>query len=45
MAAGDPLCPALSPDGLRWEHTPGPIFRFQLRPGTADLGPVAMRSR
>jgi hypothetical protein len=29
-----------SPDGLRWEHTPEPVFRFHPRPGTSDLGPV-----
>ncbi len=29
-----------SPDGLRWTHTPEPLFRFHPRPGTADMGPV-----
>jgi hypothetical protein len=31
---------ATSPDGLRWTHTPEPVFRHHPRPGTADLGPV-----
>jgi hypothetical protein len=31
---------ATSPDGLRWTHTPEPIFRHHPRPGTDDLGPV-----
>ena len=31
---------ATSPDGLRWTHTPEPIFRYHPRPGTGDLGPV-----
>ncbi len=31
---------ATSPDGLRWRHTPEPVFRFHPRPGTGDLGPV-----
>ena len=31
---------ATSPDGLNWTHTPEPVFRFQPRPGTKDLGPV-----
>ncbi|MEO8128876.1 MAG: hypothetical protein ABI822_17365 [Bryobacteraceae bacterium] len=29
-----------SPDGLRWTHTPEPVFRYHPRPGTSDLGPV-----
>jgi hypothetical protein len=29
-----------SPDGLRWTHTPDPVFRFHPRPGTNDLGPI-----
>ena len=29
-----------SPDGLRWTHTPEPVFRYHPRPGTNDLGPV-----
>jgi hypothetical protein len=31
---------ATSPDGLRWAHTPEPVFHFHPRPGTDDLGPV-----
>jgi len=31
---------AVSPDGLRWTHSPDPVFRFHPRPGTDDLGPV-----
>lgn len=31
---------ATSPDGVRWEHTPVPLFRYHPRPGTDDLGPV-----
>ena len=31
---------ATSPDGLRWEHSPDPLFRYHPRPGTGDLGPV-----
>jgi len=31
---------AVSPDGLRWTHTPEPVFRFHPRPGSDDLGPV-----
>ncbi|HNZ38551.1 MAG TPA: hypothetical protein PKN69_03375 [Candidatus Latescibacteria bacterium] len=31
---------ATSPDGLNWEHTPEPVFRFHPRPGRNDLGPV-----
>lgn len=29
-----------SPDGLRWTHSPDPVFRYHPRPGTNDLGPV-----
>jgi len=29
-----------SPDGLRWTHTPEPVFHFHPRKGTNDLGPV-----
>jgi len=29
-----------SPDGLRWTHTPEPVFHFHPRKGTSDLGPV-----
>ena len=29
-----------SPDGLRWTHTPEPVFHFHPRKGTHDLGPV-----
>jgi hypothetical protein len=29
-----------SPDGLRWTHTPEPVFHFHPRPNTQDLGPV-----
>lgn len=29
-----------SPDGLRWTHTPDPVFRYHPRPGSNDLGPV-----
>ncbi len=29
-----------SPDGLRWTHTPKPVFHYHPRPGTSDLGPV-----
>jgi hypothetical protein len=29
-----------SPDGLRWTHTPEPVFRFHPRKGSHDLGPV-----
>ena len=31
---------ATSLDGLRWFHTPEPVFHFHPRPGTDDLGPV-----
>jgi len=31
---------AASPDGLRWRHTPEPVFHQCPRPGTSDLGPV-----
>ncbi|UCH35216.1 MAG: hypothetical protein JSV65_02365 [Armatimonadota bacterium] len=31
---------AVSGDGLRWTHTPEPVFRFHPRPGSDDLGPV-----
>ncbi|MFH1567507.1 MAG: hypothetical protein ABIL09_05845 [Gemmatimonadota bacterium] len=31
---------ATSPDGLRWSHSPEPVFRYHPRPGTGDLGPV-----
>jgi hypothetical protein len=27
-------------DGLRWTHTPEPVFHFHPRPNTADLGPI-----
>ena len=27
-------------DGLRWTHTPDPVFRYHPRPNTQDLGPV-----
>ena len=30
----------ISADGLRWTHTPEPVFHFRPRPGTKDLGPV-----
>jgi hypothetical protein len=29
-----------SPDGLRWTHTPEPVFHYHPRPGGKDLGPV-----
>ena len=29
-----------SPDGLKWTHSPDPVFRYHPRPGTPDLGPV-----
>lgn len=29
-----------SPDGLRWTHTPQPVFHYHPRPGKMDLGPV-----
>jgi len=29
-----------SPDGLRWTHTPEPVFHFDPRKGSHDLGPV-----
>ena len=29
-----------SPDGLRWNPTPEPVFHFHPRKGTSDLGPV-----
>lgn len=29
-----------SPDGLRWTHTPEPVFHYHPRKGTDDLGPV-----
>jgi len=29
-----------SPDGLRWTHTPEPVFHYHPRAGTKDLGPV-----
>jgi hypothetical protein len=29
-----------SPDGLRWTHTPEPVFHFHPRKETNDLGPV-----
>jgi len=29
-----------SEDGLRWTHTPEPVFHFHPRPNTQDLGPV-----
>ena len=29
-----------SPDGLRWKHTPEPVFHYHPRPGTRDLGPI-----
>lgn len=29
-----------SPDGLRWIHTPEPVFHFHPRKGSHDLGPV-----
>jgi hypothetical protein len=29
-----------SPDGLRWTHTPEPVFHFHPRRGTNDLGPI-----
>ena len=29
-----------SPDGLRWTHTPEPVFHFHPRLGSDDLGPV-----
>jgi hypothetical protein len=38
-----PLCgiyTMTSPDGLRWTHTPEPVFHLHPRPGTKDLGPV-----
>jgi hypothetical protein len=31
---------AWSADGLRWSHTPQPVFHHHPRPGTVDLGPV-----
>lgn len=31
---------AVSPDGLRWTHTPEPVFHYHPRAGTDDLGPV-----
>ena len=30
----------ISADGLRWTHTPEPVFHFHPRPNTQDLGPV-----
>ena len=29
-----------SPDGIRWTHSPDPVFRYHPRPGTKDLGPI-----
>jgi hypothetical protein len=29
-----------SPDGIKWTHSPDPVFRYHPRPGTGDLGPV-----
>ena len=29
-----------SPDGLRWKHTPEPVFHYHPRAGSNDLGPV-----
>jgi hypothetical protein len=29
-----------SPDGLRWTHTPEPVFHYHPRKGSNDLGPV-----
>jgi hypothetical protein len=29
-----------SPDGLRWTHSPEPVFHFHPRKETSDLGPV-----
>jgi hypothetical protein len=31
---------AVSRDGLTWDHTPEPVFRFHPRPGSTDMGPV-----
>jgi hypothetical protein len=31
---------ATTPDGLRWTHTPEPVFHYHPRPATGDLGPV-----
>jgi hypothetical protein len=30
-----------SPDGLRWTHTPEPVFHYHPRPSSKDLGPVS----
>jgi hypothetical protein len=29
-----------SPDGLRWTHTPEPVFHYHPRPNRGDLGPI-----
>lgn len=29
-----------SPDGLRWKHTPEPVFHLRPRPKSDDLGPI-----
>jgi len=31
---------ATSPDGMKWSHSPEPVFRYHPRPHTDDLGPV-----